>query len=424
MQNFLSNWIEKLFNCFYSQDTETLINLFSPQSDKDKFEQLFRNITELNQIYQVISENMRLQLKEEKKLKSWVDFVSYHFLYRINSYRENYQIAFESLKDSFIIFQEIYKSLETPKFLNGIVKLYMRNLLFISIVADNSKLMHKSINTNNVECVNELGRHLMNFFSKFQNCNEKEIVFFAIISIFRIYFKLRTYRNSNTLTEWIALGHIDLKLIPQSDLVTYYYYSGRLGLYELKIIDAQRIFSNAFDICHIAHKPNLKLLLEYLIPLNLFFGKIPSLQILEKYELKGYSDIIQAYKRGDINKFEEALNSLEERLIQLGTFLIVDKLRGFVFRNLIRIVYKVFEEELSQSKFAVISIELLYNVLRNVFGYDYYDLEELELYLNSVIYKGLIAGYIHSKNKVIVFSKKNPFPNLAEVLEKNYNRII
>ncbi len=421
MQNFLNNWIQKFFYFFYNEDSKTLLELLSPKNPEQKFEEKFKHVIEISDFYQIILDNLRVELKDEKKLKSWTDFISYFMLYRINYFRENYNVAFDNLKDSFILFQDIFKSLDSPYFLNSVLKYYLRSLFFISILADNSNLKKKT--NQNIQCVNELGRHLMNFFSKFQNSEEKEIIFFAIICIIRIYFKLRTYRNSNTLVEWINYGHINLEKMPKSDLVTYYYYSGRLGLYELKISESQKIFSYAFDICNIEHKGNLKLILEYLIPLNLFFGKIPNHETLVKYDLTIYSDLINSYKRGNIKNFEEALNNLEDRLIQLGTFLIMDKLRGFVFRNLIKIIYKIFEEDLNQMKFAVISIELVFNVMKNIYDYDNYDIEELELYLNSVIYKGLIGGYIHNKDKVIVFSKKCPFPNLNEVLDKNYNKI-
>jgi hypothetical protein len=54
------------------------------------------------------------------------------------------------------------------------------------------------------------------------------------------------------------------------------------------------------------------------------------------------------------------------------------------------------------------------------------NLEELELYLLSVIYKGLINGYIHHQDKVFIFAKNkiNPFPKLYETLEKNINKLI
>jgi len=422
MINFLTNWIDNLFQSFFNEDLTTLTKLIDPKLPEEKFEEKYLNVTKLSDFNNIVQDNLRIKLKDEKKFKNFNEFISNYFLFRINYHREEFHLAFENLKDSFINFQDIYKNLECPKFLNFILRYFMRKLLISSSLAD-QKNLKKKINTN-TQYVNELGRYLMNFFSKFQLQEDKQIIFFSIICIIRIYFKLRTYRNSKTLVEWVDLGNINYSLLPKSDVVTYFYYSGRLGLYELKLSEARKIFSNAFEICDISQKNNLKLILEYLIPLNLFFGKIPEKDLLKKYDVYEYCDLIDSYKIGDMRKFEEALDQLENRLIQLGTFLIVDKLRGFVFRNLIRKVYKIFEKEISERKNPIMHIELIYKVLKNVYNYDNYDMEELELYLNSVIFKGLIGGYIHTKDKVIVFSKKNPFPNLAEVLEKNYNKII
>lgn len=423
MQGYIADWIDKIFQSFYNEDSQALLNLLNPSDESKRFEVIYKNIIHISDFINVISDYIRCKIKDDRKQQNFCDYLANFFMYRINHYRENYFLSFENLKDSFIAFQEIFKGLDNPKFLNSILKYYMRSLYLVSVQADNQNIKKK---TNiNISCVNELGRHLMNFFSKFQMREDKEIVFFCMISIIRIYFKLRTYRNSKTLVEWVELGNINLDLIPKSDLVTYYYYSGRLGLYELHISDAQKILSYAFNICNVDSFNNIKLILEYLIPLNLFFGKIPTIQVLEKYDLLLYSNLIQAYKLGNIKDFEKSLDEVEDRLIQLGTFLIIDKLRGYVFRNLIKNIYRIFENDLiDQSKFPCIKIEAIHIILKNVYEYENYDLEELELYLNTVIYKGLIKGYIHNKLKKIVFSLKCPFPKLSEVIENNYSKII
>ena len=149
MQNFLSNFIEKLFGCFYNEDTTSLLSLLNPSQDSQKFELIFRNITDISEIHQTISDNIRLKLKDEKKHKSWTDFLCTFFMYRINFFRESFFTAFENLKDSFIVFQDVYKSLETPKFLTAILKFYMRTLFFTSIIADN-----QNFKNNNIKCRN------------------------------------------------------------------------------------------------------------------------------------------------------------------------------------------------------------------------------------------------------------------------------
>jgi len=69
--------------------------------------------------------------------------------------------------------------------------------------------------------------------------------------------------------------------------------------------------------------------------------------------------------------------------------------------------------------------KLCLNLLYNIFSkFKYFeDYEEFEFYLISVLYKGLIKGYIHQEKKELVFSKKNPFPEYKNVLEDNSNRI-
>ena len=90
-------------------------------------------------------------------------------------------------------------------------------------------------------------------------------------------------------------------------------------------------------------------------------------------------------------------------------------------RNFMKRIHKHFGNH-------VIPLTIVYKILTDVFDYHEMNFEELELYLLSVIYKGLINGYIHHQNKVIVFakisSKINPFPKLSEAFEKNYNKFI
>jgi len=163
------------------------------------------------------------------------------------------------------------------------------------------------------------------------------------------------------------------------------------------------------------------LIIEFLIPLNLFFGKVPTISYLKEYDIdENYINFINAYKTGNLTLFEESLEKLEDRFILLGTFLIAEKLKGFVVRNLVKRIHKNYD--FGEMKFPNIKIELIYKILTNVFMYKEMNLEELELYLIGVIYKGLIVGYIHSKDKTLVFSKTNPFPKISEAFEKKYDK--
>ena len=82
----------------------------------------------------------------------------------------------------------------------------MRNFLFLSHLADAELERQKQ----KAYCLDECGRVLISFFSTFQMSNEKNIVFFCIICLIRVYFKLKNYRNSKTLIGWVEKSGLNL----------------------------------------------------------------------------------------------------------------------------------------------------------------------------------------------------------------------
>jgi hypothetical protein len=293
----------------------------------------------------------------------------------------------------------------------------------------------------------------MSFFSKFQNYNDetentKYAVFFSIVCLIKTYFILKNYRNSLPLVKWcetqkIISNNNDNKNISSSELCNYFYYNGRLSLYELNIITAHEKLTKAFEIC-ICSKNNKKnffnnasVLYEYLIPLNLFLGFIPNYEYIKKYKLnKNYLTLIDSFRNGNIILFEKSLDNLEDRIIQLGTFLILGKLKPYVYRNLIKILYNIKYDDIKNDKNIeirnslgkkpfILEIEIILEVINKLYVNNdkKFTIDDLVLDILGVLSKKIIAGYIHHVNKVIVFGK-NPFPNLKENLINNYDKII
>jgi hypothetical protein len=370
-------------------------------------------------IQKIVYDNVRIRFNNNELNKQWSEYIINHFLYRINKFRENFKESFEFLKESFNNLVEVYRLYDQDAVFIKILKYYMKGLLFSSYLADQELTKKKE----KVNCVDECGRVFMSFFSKFSNGDDKSSMFYCVICLTRIYFKLKTYRNSKTLIDWVG-NSLDIEEFPKSEVTTFYYYSGRLSLYELRLTDANKILNIAFKLCKDNHFANKRLLLEYLVPLKLFEGIIPSEYIIKKYNLEQYNDLIRSFKEGNLTLFEKAIEDLEDRLITLGTFLIVEKLKPFVMRNLIKSIFSSYSEELAKMKTPVIKLELIHNVLTNVIAFNSMDIEELEIYIISVIFKGLINGYVHNVNKVIVFSKQLPFPKLSDAYKNNYNKII
>jgi hypothetical protein len=389
-------------------------------SNREGLENLVYNITkvQIGQLMPILL-NFNEELSQVNICKFYSEFVINHYLHNINKYREDYLKSCLNLREAFNNLFQILKSLESTAGLDFLIKFYMRKLYFSASLAD-KELESKKEKPNQID---EVGRILMSFFSSFQMSDEKEVVFFCIICLIRIHFKLRTYRNSKTLVNWVEKSGIDFDNIPKSEVVTYLYYSGRLAMYEIRLIEAREILLRAYNLCQANHIPNRKLLVEYLIPLNMFSGVLPSQNVLSTYGLENYLPLIESFRRGDILKFENAIESLENRFIALGTFLIIEKLKTYVLRNCIKLIAKCYEDALSLMNNPVIKLEMIQEVMHSCYNNEI-SLDELELYLIGAIYKGLIAGYVHNNNKVLILSKKNPFPNLEENFNKNYSKII
>ena len=433
MNKFLDEYTNKLFQYIYNKDSNGLISML--ENDK-QFETNFKNITSYEQLIQSVTnllnskfnnqQNSEIHFSLEIK-KFLTDFLTYFLLYKNSINKKEYIQSFENMKNSFSNFCEFYMLYDESS-LAPLLKYFIRILYNIGEKCDESN----KISSNELKYASELGTIIISFFNKFSyvDDNTKYSVLFGVVCLMRIYFKLKNYRYSIPLVQWYNKKQFDKDEdnIPSSELCTFSFYQGRLTLYELDLLESQKILNKAFDIClqNINNSKscfiNAKLIYEYLIPLNIFFGLLPLEEEIEKFKLDPkYITLVNSIKNGDVNKFDKVLDDLEDRFIDLGTFLIIGKFRPYVYRNLIKIIYEFIYDKSKQT--IIMELDLVHTILKNVYNYEI-DKEELEINIIGVLYRGLIGGYIHYKNKVIVFGKNNPFPNLKETFNKNYNKII
>ena len=433
MNKFLDEYTNKLFQYIYNKDSNGLISML--ENDK-QFETNFKNITSYEQLIQNVTNLLNSKFNNQQnseihfslEIKKYLtDFLTYFLLYKNSINKKEYIQSFENMKNSFSNFCEFYMLYDESS-LAPLLKYFIRILYNIGEKCDESN----KISSNELKYASELGTIIISFFNKFSyvDDNTKYSVLFGVVCLMRIYFKLKNYRYSIPLVQWYNKKQFDKDEdnIPSSELCTFSFYQGRLTLYELDLLESQKILNKAFDIClqNINNSKscfiNAKLIYEYLIPLNIFFGLLPLEEEIEKFKLDPkYITLVNSIKNGDINKFDKVLDDLEDRFIDLGTFLIIGKFRPYVYRNLIKIIYEFIYDESKQT--IIMELDLVHTILKNVYNYEI-DKEELEINIIGVLYRGLIGGYIHYKNKVIVFGKNNPFPNLKETFNKNYNKII
>ena len=63
---------------------------------------------------------------------------------------------------------------------------------------------------------------------------------------------------------------------------------------------------------------------------------MPTKEALEKYDLTEFYEVADALKVGHIRRFNNALQTYERKFISSGVYLILEKLRMILYRNLLK----------------------------------------------------------------------------------------
>jgi nuclear mRNA export protein PCID2/THP1 len=184
------------------------------------------------------------------------------------------------------------------------------------------------------------------------------------------------------------------------------YYKGRLSLYEGQYVIAEKSLEYAYRHMRTAeHFRNKRLALLYLIPAQLFLGKLPKQRLLESFHLVELADVVRAMRSGNLFQFDRTLEDHQAFFMKMGLYLLLqDKLHSIIYRNLIKRVYHVCDGSQTHR----LSFEMILTAMRLV-GTQM-DSDEIECILANLIYQGFIKGYLSHSKHVMVLRKQQPFP--------------
>ncbi|XP_043585701.1 PCI domain-containing protein 2 [Bombus pyrosoma] len=190
--------------------------------------------------------------------------------------------------------------------------------------------------------------------------------------------------------------------------ITYKFFVGRKAMFDSDYKAADEYLTYAFEHCHKQSSKNKRLILTYLVPVKMLLGYMPKHNLLEKYNLMEFEELMEAVKRGDLCNLEKVMEKHELFFIGAGIYLIVEKLKIIAYRNLFKKVYLVLNIH-------QIPIQDLLSALE-MQGIDDVDMDEVECIVANLIFEGKIKGYISHQHKKLVISKQNPFPRLSTIL--------
>lgn len=230
-------------------------------------------------------------------------------------------------------------------------------------------------------------------------------VLYIVNQLFAMYFRLNTLRLCKNLLRPVESKNLH-QSVNKGDMVTYRYFVGRLNMFEDSYDLAEQNLSYALKHCHKDAVGNKKRILNYLIPVKLLRGRLPSVKLLQKYNLVEYIPFVMAIRRGDLRTFHKTLQENQDEFIRRGTYLLLEKCKTVCHRNLFKRIFLIMEKHQLPLSNVVKAIKWLEIDM---------DLDEVECVLANLIFRGAIKGYISHSKRILVLSKKDPFPKAAVV---------
>jgi len=204
--------------------------------------------------------------------------------------------------------------------------------------------------------LNDAGSQLMKCFpaTYLSPVREKKQATLLIVNAaFRVYFRLNTLRLCKNMIASVEKQQSNVLPLEEYDAaqrVCYRYYTGRLAIFDEDYPKAEADLSYAFAVCMAASargsvpaQRNIRRILRYLVPVKLLRGRLPRPPLLAAAgpELALYGDIAGALRRGDVRALNAALESGLATLVRQGTYLLLEKLRSAVYRQLLKRVHLI-----------------------------------------------------------------------------------
>mmetsp|Transcript_10615 Transcript_10615/g.22483 ORF Transcript_10615/g.22483 Transcript_10615/m.22483 type:complete len:412 (-) Transcript_10615:36-1271(-) len=230
--------------------------------------------------------------------------------------------------------------------------------------------------------------------------SKKAGVLYIVNQLFSMYFRLNTLRLCKNLQKPVESRGIH-ESGTMGEMVTYRYYVGRLNMFEDQYDQAEQNFDYALRHCHHSSVTNKKRILNYLVPVKLLRGRLPTSKLLEKYSLHEFVPLSNGMRTGNLMEFSDGLMKNQDLFIRRGTYLLLEKCKMICYRNLFKRVYKIVGKEQIKLDYIAKSFKWLGMPI---------DLDEVECILANLIYKQYIRGYLSHAKRILVLSKKEPFP--------------
>lgn len=429
----VSIWINKMLESFQSWDITTVIKLLKDAKISGK-----------GDICMVVSRAVKEVIEDSGDQEAFTEFATNYAMYMLHKQEQSSIIkAFSHLSTSIKGYSRFYQSqVVTGGWSVPLIDFLCRTLKDLSYLAEKAYKASKEESKELSDPPLKMAKvTLETVFNKSQIIKEsfpdsrKLAAFYTIIHICEMFFRAGKYRMWLRYTHWVEKQQDGFELLPEHVKVSYYYYEGLLDLFQYHYIKAYKSLNYSIDHCKTEVGEFQSRVMRYLVPLNILFGEYPTDKELEDHKLQEYKEIATACETGNLALFEHSLEIHEEKFLQTSIYLVLEKLKNVVLRNFFQKVYNgnqgnhilqlqavtdAYNKSIEESKIPVGGSG---EENKGEDDDEKVSVTGLEWILAGLIYKGFIKGYISHDKGLLVLSKKDAFPELRSVIEKNGSNI-
>ncbi|KAK5649508.1 hypothetical protein RI129_000537 [Pyrocoelia pectoralis] len=389
----LAHYLQLMDKCWRSQDGKIIANLMSLRHD---------HVTNKNLILD------RPEPMVERFLATPFDEIVINHVKCINAL--NNKMYLDAYQFQSTLTQLLAKIIQNQREENWALPIMYTVCLDLRLLAQKTEKERNNVNEKPGEIFERTAESLLGCFrvcaadNRSSEEDTKRIGMLTLVNqLFKVYFRINKLHLCKPLIRAIESSPFK-ESFALSQQITYRYFVGRKAMFDSDYKAADEYLTYAFENCHRSSTKNKRLILIYLVPVKMLLGYIPSKQVLEKYDVTQFWELVQAVCQGNLRLFDDIMEKHETFFIKCGIYLIVEKLKIIAYRNLFRKVYLILNTH-------QIPVEALQSALI-LLGQDDVDLDETECIVANLIFEGKIKGYISRQHRKVVVSKQNPFPSL------------
>ncbi|GAA6059040.1 hypothetical protein JCM10212_001265 [Sporobolomyces blumeae] len=411
----LDTWLNQVIQTQRSQDGTALATLVTPELSAPSINVLRNHLNSSPHLRPSSYTNLTRSLLAD--YRPFADFLAAFLLYvRDSPYPDPSPAALEQsytlLEDCYKTADRVFAQGETGWFVPTLRKL-TRRLIQVALAAGRAAGDAKL--TRAGEAARMLGRPMGIAASDrtSESPCKRDALYFLANSTFQVYFALSNLRLCDTVLNNTSNSNANLDLFPKGDQCRFLYYRGRIALYQRRLGVARRDLKRSWQLCLASQPKTARLILIYLITASLPLGYLPSLALLQQFDLATqFTPLLQPLKTGNFRQVSLELDRHQEFHLRHGNYLLLrEKLEVLCWRNLTRqtLLITTNGHPLPPTGPPTLSLSALTTAAQYAFGDASLDVDDVECMCASLMEQGYLKAYILHSKRLLVLQKGEAF---------------